>query len=498
MRAVVDGVWRDLLDPWRGPHDVRVQVHGWVRLAPLDDLFVRPSPGLGTVLTVARDIGPRAVARKVESRLREARHARRWAVAGVGVTVEGGATAGEPVLFFAPRQLDVCERVVVPRALVAPWEGDLPEPIRVTEISPGDDSWRLFGDWQRESGRSLPPPDVLMRPLHGRLREVDWGSCRKHDPGPPTAVAEFRAHHTRTEGVRAAIFGWGHHARTMVEPNLEGVTVASIHELDPVVLDGVSDANVDTAPVLRPGESWDIVFIAGYHATHGPIAADGLSRGCRVVSEKPLATSIAQLEELLAAWREPSDYFAAFHKRYDEVNTWLREDLAWADGNPMSYTALVHEIALPRGHWYHWPSSGSRIVSNGCHWIDHFLFLNDFCDVRTAAARVRSTGDIVCEMELENDASFTLVLGDRGSDRLGTREHVEIRTADRTATIDDDRYTAESTSGVIRRARRSTVEPHERMYREISRRAAQGFPGDSRRSVEVSTRLVLELEEALR
>ena len=82
-------------------------------------------------------------------------------------------------------------------------------------------------------------------------------------------------------------------------------------------------------------------------------------------------------------------------------------------------------LPLPKLHWYSWPNSGSRLLSNGCHWIDYFLFLNAFSPVTNYSLKVAKNGDSNVFVELENKAVFTMVLTDLGSSRLGVREHIK-------------------------------------------------------------------------
>jgi len=164
----------------------------------------------------------------------------------------------------------------------------------------------------------------------------------------------------------------------------------------------------------------------------------------------------------------------------------------------MSYHALVHEVTLPARHWYRWPASGSRLLSNGCHWIDHFLYLNDFAEVVSSGARRGPNGELGCELTLANGAYFTMTLTDRGSDRLGVREHTELRVRDRTAVIEDmSHYRSEGPRGLIRDERFHRQWAHRAMYEAIAHRILAGKPGDTKHSVERTARAVLDLEAQL-
>ena len=157
--------------------------------------------------------------------------------------------------------------------------------------------------------------------------------------------------------------------------------------------------------------------------------------------------------------REPSKtsqpdrrVFACFHKRYSPFNAMAREDLAAEPGEAISMHAIVYEVPLPARHWYRWPSSRTCIVSNGCHWLDQFLYLNDFAAVREASLVAGDGGAVSCAVSLENGAFLTLALTHEGSARLGVRDHVELRANGACVVIENGaRYLAEGPDRVLRR-----------------------------------------------
>ena len=132
------------------------------------------------------------------------------------------------------------------------------------------------------------------------------------------------------------------------------------------------------------------------------------------------------MEALVAA---SGRFFACFHKRYAPYNKFARKDLGVSEGDPISYFALAQEIPVPKWHWYNWPNSGTRLLSNGCHWIDHFMFLNGYRKVIKRETTLTRIGDVHVLLELENGAVFNMLLTDYGSPRLGVRDYVELRSA---------------------------------------------------------------------
>ncbi|MBM3946994.1 MAG: Gfo/Idh/MocA family oxidoreductase, partial [SAR202 cluster bacterium] len=301
---------------------------------------------------------------------------------------------------------------------------------------------------------------------------------------------------------RAVAWGYGHHMRTMVIPNVaRRLSVVKVHEVDPVQI-GPAQAfpfGCDTSAAPREPERYDVHLVAGFHHTHGPLAAHALRQGAAVVVEKPLVTTHQQLDDLLAALRGGSGrLFGGFQKRYVSFNKAALRDLRVSRGEPVSYHAIVHEVPLPPYHWYRWPNSGSGLLSHGCHWIDHFLFLNGFSPVTTCDVWEGRSEDIVAVMELENGATLSLTLTHQGSSRIGVQDHIELRANGVTVQMrNTSRYFAEDGRRVIRRLRANKTRPYTLMYRSIADRILAGQPGDDPTETERSARAVLMLEERL-
>ncbi len=488
MRILVGDAWRGgFLDPWCAPGERRIEVRRWVVVAELRDLFVEQPFDVRRLLDYGREVGPIEVARKVMSRLGESNRNEKFAACGTGIDVE----TGEGVAFFAPCVPRCVERVVLPPELV--WEADqVPDVVEFGESLRAEFS--AWTGWNRHCGRPLQDIDGLRDLVMAALQTP----VERVFELEPTPIAERSGERTEGQRLKASVFGYGHYVRTIVLPSLPPeIEVVTVHELDPLLAPS-SFPTVDTSPEFRDHEAPDVVFVAGFHDTHAPLAGEALRRGAWVVSEKPLATTGEQLDDLLADWRSPSRYFASFQRRFMAPSQWALEDLDVSESDPMSYHALVHEVSLPAGHWYHWPASGSRLLSNGCHWIDHFLWLNDFAVVTEHRARRGPNGEMVCELTLENGAYFTLTLTDRGSDRLGVREHTELRVRDRTAVIEDmSAYRSEDRRGIMRREKFNRLAAHHAMYADFARRIVADEAGDSRLSVERTARTVLALEAML-
>jgi predicted dehydrogenase len=275
--------------------------------------------------------------------------------------------------------------------------------------------------------------------------------------------------------------------------------LAAVHEIDPDQLQSASGlrATLDTSPLPRDSSRYDAWFIAGFHASHADLAIRALQGGAYAVVEKPLVTTREQLLALRGTLANVTDrrLFTCFHRRYSRLHEWARADLGLQPGERVDMHCIVYEIPLPSRHWYNWPNSGSRLISNGCHWLDYFLYVNDYSPVRDRYVRPTRGSDLVAAVGLENGAQLVLSLTDTGSERLGVRDLIDLRARNVTVRLTDSTYyDAESSTRTLRRARVNPMNAYARMYDTICRRIAAGRDGDAPESLR-STELMLDLEE---
>jgi predicted dehydrogenase len=518
VRVLVDDRWVDgYLDPTPGPRDYLIAVTHWVTGSAVEGLFFERRARLGLVVDYLREVGVRGTARRIRSRRAERVRNRRYVACGVGRLLtapadRGGRSAGAKVAFIAPAGPLCADRVAVHESLAQ----DPPESLREADAGAlwhvrherAASAFDRLAGWSEWSGIDLEP-DVV-REAHEAcaavLGEAPWDRAARletSDGGAALPKRERgRADMARRGRPSAVLAGYGNYAKTTILPNVRRLLdVRAVHDIDPLQLGPrAADGEVEwsTGPDPDVGR-FDVLLAAGYHHTHAPIAARALAQGKAAVVEKPLATTRAQLETIEdAAGGGGGRMFLCFQRRYTRLNDYAREDLGVGPGQPIDYHCVVFEEPLPARHWYGWPSSGSRLVSNGCHWIDHFLYLNGFAEVQDTRVETPRPDLINATIKLRNGAVFTMVLTDVGSGRVGMREHVELRAGDVTVTIADGHaYVAESS---VRRLRRTTVnklDAYRRMYRTIAERIAAGRPGDDLVHDLLSARLTLDLQDAL-
>ncbi len=504
------------LDYHREPGQYRIAVELYAPLMRLKGIYPDRHSLMRTLYYI-REVGIKAVLRKVKSRVKERLRNEKFLAVGIGTICEADPDAllpvGQRVLFFAPCHPRCLQRLVLPPILCRPLTR-MPHQLNLdgNSISYFDASnfvdfldiahlagWSSFSGIDLDQGR-LDAAFGKLQELFSQGSRPPWHQL----PVRPTPVMESweRSVAAADGRRRAVIFGYGHYAKTIIIPNMpESIKIAKIHEIDPTQIGPGTkvDFPVDTAPILRQGESYDVACISGYHHTHAAIAVSALKSGCDVIIEKPPVTTWEQLRELAVALEESRKrIFVGYTRRYLLFTDFIRRDLGLHAGEPLSYYCIVNMIRTGPLHWYKWPNSRSQIISNGCHWLDHFLLLNHYTPFKSCYSREMNNGDIICWAELENKATFNMVITLHGSMRLGYRENVEIRSKDATVRIRDlSYYTAENEQRIIRRSRILKSLTYNVMYKTIFDKIVTGQPGDSIDSLIQTSRLMLTLEESL-
>ncbi len=483
---------------------MRIDIAWLVTDRDMSEQFVLPPRSLRLLLNYVRRVGVVQVVRKVRSRIAESHRNRKFSAIGFGYVIEApdsdesDVRVGDPVLFYSPCTGLDSARAVLDKALVIRVARRL-LPDKAT-LSP---ALTELAGWSPHAGIALDRQEIrsALSALADGLKCADE---REDAARPPAIVAEQRINPIATRAGRktAAIFGLGHYAKHIVVPNLPTeFSIDAVHELDPEQLASWKRPvrRLDTAPFPRDDERYDLWLVAGYHHTHSEIAVEAMRRGGAVAVEKPIATSMREIEAIEAVLRDDPQnrFFACFQRRFVPYNDWIRRDLDIRPGAPVHYNCISYDIPISPHHWYSWPNSRSRMISNGCHWIDHFMLLNDYSPVVAMTGIRGRAQNCLGWLRLENGAEMSLHLSEIGGSTFGVRDHVEVSVEGRTAIIRDSAsYTAVDNLRTIRRRRVNPLSAYRTMYREIGRKVLAGEPGDSLVSLRSSIAAV-ELDQLI-
>ncbi len=511
---ILGNSWEDGFLDYCGAEDcVRIQVAAWGIVERIAGMYLESPRDWRILWNYGREIGFRNVLTKVISRSREKNRNKKVLAIGLGTVVDASGSGKGPsqrVAFIAPCHPPCVERVVLPKALTISVGADLfdkvcsKDGITFAENLSGAERFTSLVAWTPESG--WPFPNDLPRMLNDAVetwRSVDRSQCRTLAISSASPIREIEPRKTGSASgsLRGVLYGLSNYAKVIIMPNLPPeLKIECVHEIDPTQI-GKTDTHswsLDTSPLPRPDEKFDVYFIAGYHASHTPLAIHALKSGAWAVVEKPLVICREQLDAMTQVLRDyPNRLFTGFHIRYNPLWDYARKDLGTKPGDPINYYCIVYEVPLRPRHWYHWPNAKSKIVSNACHWLDHFLFMNDYCEIERYQLWRAKNDDVHINLELANGAVFSMQLTDQGSWRIGVQDHIELRANHVTVRVDrGSQYFAEDNRRVLRKLKINKMAAYGAMYRIIGQKILAGEPGDSMASIIGTNEIMLKLHDA--
>lgn len=463
-------------------------------------------------------VGVRRAAQKVASRMFASDTEQLVVLAGVGRVSRASVgqaehELGDLVLFMAPRAHASARHVVTSPLLMIRLDErpndlltnstmialvktsyDAPMCAMIEQLA----GWSVHADWALDPELCAGCMTHVARAWRNRTGE---GSGALADAGLSRSARRLPLLY----GERASVvlFGWGHYARTCLMPHLtERYDIMRVHEIDPILIGTPHHMDVlrwSTSPGPDPGDELAALWcVAGYHHHHARLATEALKSGVDVLVEKPLITCESDLDVLLDAWRASSArLWQGFHRRTWQVHEWLLKDLKIQKGTSVvHYHCVVHEVNLPVHHWYRWEASGSRLIMNGCHWLDEFMHLNGYREPVHMSAQSFQGGEVIMvQVELDHGATFSMSLSSVGSDRIGVRESTHVSCGERSACLTDWRYVAEHATGELRQARCDEATTYARMIAAVSTAQQDPqHPGESIIEVERFWRMVCALD----
>lgn len=305
---------------------------------------------------------------------------------------------------------------------------------------------------------------------------------------------------SKTSAVGIGVIGAGRFATGTLLPAL--AHVGGIRFVNITSSSGVSAATVgekykfarsggDSGSVLSDPEV-DAVLVLTRNSSHAPLAIQAMRQKKAVFVEKPLSTSLAQLEECVQAWKETSGrLIVGFNRRYADFTVRLRDFLSARTGPALAFYR-VNPGPLPREDWIRFPAEGgSRIIAEACHFVDYLQFVLGAAPTRVCAHGLTLPAgndspaeDAVISLDFSDGSVGTIIYTAQG-DASFSKERVEIYASGRVAMIDDFRELVMTRGGRRQHIRRlfSQDKGHRREMEAFVRAAhsddklCEEFPG---------------------
>ncbi len=131
----------------------------------------------------------------------------------------------------------------------------------------------------------------------------------------------------------------------------------------------------DAAEIIDDAET-DAVLILTRHDTHAELAARALAAGKHVFVEKPLALTMAQLDQVEVTWGASGrSLMVGFNRRFAPLALRLKA-LFGERAQPLSIVYHVNVGYRPPEHWLHHPAEGGGVLlGEASHQIDFCSWL---------------------------------------------------------------------------------------------------------------------------
>jgi len=200
-------------------------------------------------------------------------------------------------------------------------------------------------------------------------------------PEAPVRMVSFAHHPVVTiDRPGLALIGAGNYASSILLPLLDRcpphrrVSIVSAGGVSAVLAAkrfGFESAGNDVDSILHDS-AIHAVLIATRHDSHADLVVRALGAGKHVFVEKPLATTLPQLEAVVAAaTRHPQQVLmVGFNRRHAPMSRALQRALEGRIG-PLILHASINAGVIPSGHWAHdRQEGGGRVRGEGCHFVD--------------------------------------------------------------------------------------------------------------------------------
>ena len=206
---------------------------------------------------------------------------------------------------------------------------------------------------------------------------------------------------------------------------------------------GASYVTTNFRDVLED-DAVDLVLICTRHDSHGKLVVDALKARKHVFVEKPLATSLEDLDKIKdiysAGLEDKPLLVVGFNRRFSpgaaEIKRHTKNRI-----NPLFIQYRMNAGYIPSDHWVH--ENKGRIVGEACHIIDLMTFFTESKieslsheQLRPQNNRYSSSDNISFILKYE-DGSVAAVQYFAVGNRTFSKEYMEVHFDDKTIVLDD-------------------------------------------------------------
>jgi predicted dehydrogenase/threonine dehydrogenase-like Zn-dependent dehydrogenase len=263
---------------------------------------------------------------------------------------------------------------------------------------------------------------------------------------PGTRLPSQRRTKSPQAHVAIGFVGAGNYASSMLLPHLARLNTASLAHV--ATTKSLSAVNAQrkfgfttastSADAVFEDESLDAIFIVTRHQTHAQLVCRALETGKAVFTEKPLALTLDEVEQIIEAIERTGNdrLMVGFNRRFSPLLVAMKKAFGAGSANSVS-RYLINAGTLPADSWYlNEEAEGSRFAGEGGHFIDTLSWWAESPPEEVYAIRGPQKGDIQATVRFAGGASGTISYLTGGSIRY-PKETVDATGNGRSARLDN-------------------------------------------------------------
>lgn len=215
----------------------------------------------------------------------------------------------------------------------------------------------------------------------GQRKEFYIGIVLTYDQQKPIATTIKRELNIDSSKIQLGVIGIGNFARTILLPNLlqtkgfQLLAVASKTGLSAssAVLKYQASYASNNAMDIITDSKIKAVMIATRHDSHAEYVKAALAEGKHVFVEKPLCTTVADLNAIVALAKQTTSVLqVGFNRRFSPAITDLKQFFTGTNAKQMMYRINAGRVPLKgEGAWLH--EAGGRLLGEVCHFVDTLI-----------------------------------------------------------------------------------------------------------------------------
>lgn len=241
--------------------------------------------------------------------------------------------------------------------------------------------------------------------------------CDDKPAGQVITSVQYENAQTEKSDLGLGVIGAGNFAKAFLLPSFQaqkgvrftGVCTASgVSSFSVAKKYGAIISTSDPEDIFKASEC-NAIIIATRHDSHAGYVVRGLNAGKAVFVEKPLATTIEDLNMVKETYcrlegegKKPF-LMVGFNRRFSPLASLMKQVFEKRD-EPLSIVYRVNAGFVAGTEWVHDPvQGGGRIIGEGCHFVDFITYMAGTTPVSVHASPLRKGGKA-----LEDVVTFTL------------------------------------------------------------------------------------------